>query len=323
MSDKRLGFFGKYERTSGTEPRPSGLHARAFFLGACVRINPLVVDSLGRGPLEAFKKAKLCPAKRAALTRDQLQQRKKDLGFDNEPDTALTEEEMAIEIDETAKRSELTWNELARKAVLPLTATEAGLQRLALIRSLLEWAADWHLNSAWCLDWALQLMRYWPPERDHNGLYITAAPLYPNAGLVPVEIRPPAWRPELESWRTYRQRQKAWNAKVEADPEKAAAEAHLVPTPEKRNAAHFDWLAGYQMCGWTAQQIADAIDEPASRATDKRRSVEIALTKTAHLVGLRRRQGQPLLKGAARKQRLLEIRCTLKRVEARSADTGK
>jgi hypothetical protein len=41
--------------------------------------------------------------------------------------------------------------------------------------------------------------------------------------------------------------------------------AGYTPTPERREAAHFWWLAGYQCCGWTKNRIATAAhNDPAA-----------------------------------------------------------
>jgi hypothetical protein len=61
-----------------------------------------------------------------------------------------------------------------------------------------------------------------------------------------------------------------------------AKSANLKKTPEKRIADTYFWLAGYQVCGWSAAKIADAENRV-------RRAVEKQITALASEIGLTRR----------------------------------
>jgi hypothetical protein len=59
----------------------------------------------------------------------------------------------------------------------------------------------------------------------------------------------------------------------------AYRQAGYRPTPERREAAHLWWLAGYQVCGWSKNGIAEAVSYD-------RAAVIRAITKLAGEIGL-------------------------------------
>jgi hypothetical protein len=64
--------------------------------------------------------------------------------------------------------------------------------------------------------------------------------------------------------------------------EQEAQAANLQKTPEKRIADGFFWLAGHQVCGWSAAKIAEAENK-------KRRTVEKQIVALVSEINLTRR----------------------------------
>lgn len=192
--------------------------------------------------------------------------------------------------------------EAARPNMLPCERREmergckpnAGLTTMSgaepLRRALRQWGGPWHLTADWCFDWALEQLQLhnWPP--DAAASYALGA-----TGIIPWATDPPElpklapYSPQLQTRASYlaavqKPLQKAltdYCAKIEQEFEAAGFKR----TPQKRARAgspyqHFEWLAGYQVCGWSQRAMAEAIgiDRAAVLRAIHRLAKQIALT---------------------------------------------
>jgi hypothetical protein len=158
-----------------------------------------------------------------------------------------------------------------------------------LCTALLNWATQQRLTGnqhfrAYSLNWALEVLRYWPPHRGTDVLPI-------DQGLIMVpRPRVPTWQAPFQPWPEYLK-------SIEKDPgllkyrDDMQRLINLVPAkrgPGKKRGGsqyrHFQWLAGYQVCGWSENAIAGAAEIwPTSVSRD--------LHRLAKSVGLTMRPG--------------------------------
>jgi hypothetical protein len=150
--------------------------------------------------------------------------------------------------------------------------------------ALLKWAARQQLTGnqhfrQYCLNWALEVLRYWPPPRGTDVLPI-------DQGLIMVPRPPvPRWRLLMQTWPEYVK-------SLAKDPALLKYRDDMLrlidPIPAKRGPGkkqesslerHFEWLAGHQLCGWSKHAIARA-------AGVRRQAVLYALHGLAKQIGL-------------------------------------
>jgi hypothetical protein len=124
---------------------------------------------------------------------------------------------------------------------------------------LTKWGERWHLTNDWCLDWALEQLRTWPPKNPKN-LEFTY-PLDDGIVLIPTPPPPAAYRPQLETRQVYMERVTRYRDQVERLMESAKLDRTPVMRARREQGpyAHFFWLAGYWCCGWSQKRIAEAV----------------------------------------------------------------
>jgi hypothetical protein len=112
------------------------------------------------------------------------------------------------------------------------------------------------------------------------------------------------WNPHLESWKEFEDcLSKAFERSVQkyrSDVEHFLLKAKWKPTADIRQRDHFDWLALYQVRGYSPSRIADELIQKHINKTEN--TVLKAVTKTAGLIGLTLRPNQ---KGKGTKFRLV------------------
>jgi hypothetical protein len=202
--------------------------------------------------------------------------------------------------------------------------------RLALSRKgLKQWGERWHLTDRWCLDWASQTIGSWQQNPLSTSWFHSALVYQGNVDVLHFNFNYTAqpWNPFHETWEDYKKYVKsmanavlevqleghnpapdltacspreAMRRKAEADKlripgyrekvERLTEQPGLEKTRTKREIAHFYWLAGYQVLGWSAARIVDALDEPGSRPTEKRRGVEQRIRELARQIDLKLRE---------------------------------
>jgi hypothetical protein len=205
------------------------------------------------------------------------------------------------------------------------------------------------LPDQWCLDWASQTIGWWRQNPLNISWFHDALVYQGDVGVPPFHFHYTAlpWNRFCETWEEYKKYvksianaaleihleghnpapdvsgcglQEAIRRKAEAAElrilgyrekvEGLTEQRDLEPTPIKREVAHFYWLAGYQVLGWSAARIADALDEPDSRPTEKRRGVEQRIRELARQIDLKLRDPR----NYDSTQTLDIIRASLKRV---------
>jgi hypothetical protein len=180
-----------------------------------------------------------------------------------------------------------------------------------LRKSLLGWAQKWRLTDRWCLDWALETLWFWQQveeedrrARDARGEISTSAASAASTpdgwhswhgGRKPFSappLKPPiavGWNPAEETHLAFVERIRSlWEEYLRRycdDVEKIAREAGFTErTTEIREPHHFLWLAGFQVRGWSAGAIAEAVGVVTPRGVQK------AIADLAKSIGLTRRE---------------------------------
>jgi hypothetical protein len=195
---------------------------------------------------------------------------------------------------------------------------------------LRSWRERWGLSDKWCLQWVLDKKVYpWASpdqegQRDSAILGIELRCIKVPLDGVPLRLEIEGWivteetRSEFETKAHERFNENLRNYSEEREAE--AKEGKYVRTLERRNPDHFYWLAGYQVCRWSASKIADALDEPGSGSTESyssppsneerpmRRGVEQKIRELAKTIGLKLRNSREY----DRAQTVEHIRAALK-----------
>jgi len=179
------------------------------------------------------------------------------------------------------------------------------------------WAARWNLSEPWVLEYARQTLEAWgmtrwkpgEPHPPRRGMRIGNWPDRPAKELrwefghrvafprveppQPPPVRVIPWEPTLVRWTDYAAAQREqfdlWLTRYRAIVDRWAAENDMAPTTRKRSRrddgplAHYEWLARWQVQGWTQQ----AIGKHYGRREEK--TVADAIRRTSELIGLARR----------------------------------
>ena len=173
---------------------------------------------------------------------------------------------------------------------------------------LREWGKRWSLNELWCLRWAQRELIWLQTQKKRSAVLKSSKPAHipvqtsqtPNrstrrvrkiTGLTFTSIAlvkgpPPTPEPllfEIEGWRIQEETRRIFKERATAEiyrvltsycdkVENDAEHAGFRRTPDRRNREgdHFEWLAKYQVLGWSFKRIAESIN------VDKR-SVERAI----------------------------------------------
>jgi hypothetical protein len=219
----------------------------------------------------------------------------------------------AFELEPELERSlRLLYDGHFREQLLQLQEAVAGGFFSAAFQlawdSLEPWRERWRLSEKWCLQWVLDRKVYlwaWPDQEGQRDPAIQGIEQW----WIKLPLERVPFRIEIDGWDT--------TEKIRADFETVARErfeenlrnyceerenqaeaAGYVRTRERRYPEHFYWLAGYQVCGWSAGRIADALDEPGSGSTESyfrppsneerpmRRGVERQIKELAETIGL-------------------------------------
>jgi hypothetical protein len=153
-----------------------------------------------------------------------------------------------------------------------------------LLDALRQCGRRFNLTDNWFFEWALGQLPDW------GGVYGYSLDA---AGIIPSKIEPPKLRGPLLQLETIASYEPAMHKEITdycAEIRQRPEPAGLKRTPRKRATAgspyqHFFWLAGYQVCGWSQQTIAEAdlVD---------RTAVLRAINGLAKQIGLRLRRGQ-------------------------------
>jgi hypothetical protein len=137
--------------------------------------------------------------------------------------------------------------------------------------ALRAWGQRWGFTDDWALRSARSMVAVWREHPEANDFIVSASnwePVFPPG---------PSWDPLIEREASFRARVDAYIASIKRAP-------GIRPTPEKRTAEHFEWLALHHAGGWKYARIAERYDDgdyqPAIDA------ISHAVTGTAELIGL-------------------------------------
>ena len=157
---------------------------------------------------------------------------------------------------------------------------------------LWKWAERFHLTDEWLLDVAAQTLYSW---RDPNNKTIGA-----NWGHLPTqvfgsisvdeckfEIADIGWDVEVEPWQTFEARiTKQFQSQLREQMLMLAEEQGYEPAPQIRNKKHFDWLAMYQVCGFSPKDVANHFQIETRRALNVQNTVWKAIEEKAAQISL-------------------------------------
>lgn len=221
---------------------PSVRSGRKFFFAACGQVRPEFIEDLNSAPKAALQ---ALDQSAATLTR---------VG-------ALRDERGAVVgLVDKLKYSGLPWR---------LVKVD---ERYGQLREGLQaWFKRFNLHDDWLMD--LALAHLCPPFWDERMLYSFPA-VKTDQKLTLI-----AWDPTLETRAVASARMQAIIAKHLDQVEKQAEDGGLERTPERRQARHLHWLAGYQVCNWSQKRIAEA-------ANTDRAGVVRAISNWAEFLGL-------------------------------------
>ena len=150
---------------------------------------------------------------------------------------------------------------------------------------LRSWCEDWGFTTDWLLAVARHTATLMRNKPDSGGELEWV--FQPSYGKLKTEtVAPPHWNPAQETEARFRERVGTYIATVKA----VAKEQNWTAAPEKRTFEHFDWLARYQVSGWTQARIVEQYQDADGRPDVP--AVSRALADTATLIGLRLRQAQ-------------------------------
>jgi hypothetical protein len=139
-------------------------------------------------------------------------------------------------------------------------------QAAALAEPLLRhWGEQFRLHDPWCLNWTwnTKLAVWWAKEQKLAAVLLGSwsGPMLPHAEVIRVEIQP--WDITESTRSTFeKQAREQFEGKLTGyceELEERARSAGFIRTKELRNADHFRWLAGYQVCRFSRNAIADAV----------------------------------------------------------------
>jgi hypothetical protein len=239
-------------------------HARGLFLLAATSLEPRLLKSLGTTVLPTYRQlfrrhaqAPLGPqrARRVACA----------IGFEDEliDEDKAAREELGDEYKPALGRqaTRLRYPDIRWRDPHKSVNVNAGLTTMSgaepLRRKLRSWAERWHLSADWCFDWALEQLRTWPPKVPQD------YPLDPMGIVLPVPPRLPSWLPQLQTRELYlhdvQELVDRYCNEVGGLIERPLAKRGPGKKRTGRADRHFDWLAGYQVCGWPQNAIAKAI----------------------------------------------------------------
>jgi hypothetical protein len=195
--------------------------------------------------------------------------------------------------------SDLRSGRLHRFSAFPFRLDEWRLH--AHTRSKLsDWGTRWRLTMPWCEERAAYTMLLWrrEPELAGERWALAGEPSIRIGGLNFDErafvFRDYGWDPTAEPWSDARTRIRAAFAialkAFQRDQEQLAHQRGARRARSKHGAEHFDWLAYYQVRGWSYEQILDEYDR------FERKTIEEGVKDAAKLVGLQlraARRGRP------------------------------
>jgi transcriptional regulator with XRE-family HTH domain len=309
--------LGRAEYENEQEKR-SVNDARGLFFLAAVRLDPRVLETLEPMTLDIFRR--LFPDESRPLSQERTSKLASKLGFAEELadlDEPAAADGLVEANGDTSRYPEVNWRDpnpdpkqrkdLRKRRLARGLSLRAEAERLHLLpselaemergcktrdgltstpgaeplrRALRRWGRPWHLTDLWCLDWALEQLRTWPPRQPvvnplDRGM-VTIVPSEP-----PIII--PAYRPQMQTRKQFLDiAHKTLDAHCDAI-DHLMEESNLKPTVSMRSAhQHFDWLAGYQFYGWSQRRIA--IAEGVDRA-----AVVRAINNLAKTIALKRR----------------------------------
>ena len=298
----------------------SRAYGQVLFIQAVERLSPDVLRSLRDGPYETWIKRTLDrDVKPAGIQVDVNPMRQ--VGF--------CSSKKALGVIVLGDARERAQRHLAARNSLTVAALET--LGLAYLRQSMEaWSKQWNLTDSWCIEWALNTLTWWRYRIDDAAH--SCPPWYwweeenPLRHLPPFvdsysgfEIRPLCFDPRLQTPDQYRRDVNSL-FEAEATRYRDQLQTHLkdyllnaeremlakdVPPPrELRAEEHFDWLAGYQVKGWSEERISQA--ENKDRTTVGKQIAELAI-----LIGLSRREAVRY----DREQTVETIRRTLRSVQ--------
>jgi hypothetical protein len=159
------------------------------------------------------------------------------------------------------------------------------------------WAARFHLEADWVLDFGFRTLRYWHTfpwrrvQKDVNGvLNSMCKPLIINER--PFTVR---WDPELETRRSFHARALKGLEAYEESLRKVSEEHGVSRSRRKVSFKHFEWLALYQCRGWSLERICAS----APMAGDKT-TISKGISSAADLAGIKVRPKASKLKPSER-----------------------
>jgi hypothetical protein len=164
---------------------------------------------------------------------------------------------------------------------------------LDLRRALYQWSNKFLLKDEWCRDAALQTLNVWAcsAKRSNTGLDWAYKPEGAKviADELPFTFEYPEWDFNTDSWDSYKKRAmeaiKSDLMRYRDRMIRRASDSGRKPFTEKREALHFEMLAGYHIQGWTQGEIA------AKYKYKDGSSIAHIIPKLARRIGLTLRQG--------------------------------
>jgi len=188
-------------------------------------------------------------------------------------------------------------NRLAAVALSPanlrsyLAGKTSGPRFDRYISAVRKWGKRWHLVEPWCFEYAMHTAWSWTTgDSQQKWCFLHDEALAPSFATGRIN-----W-PDVGNWDPVRQTRidflddamKFVRAAIESYCDKIEEDvrtAGLSKARPKREINHFYWSAGYQVRGWSCQQIADAENKT-------RRSVEEPVKALAASIGLNLRESK-------------------------------
>ncbi len=209
------------------------------------------------------------------------------------------EPEILRSLKEVEKRHHAVAKELSPTELRDYLSNNAAAptqRQRRYFQAVAKWAQRWHLDTDWCRKYALVTLWSWRNADSQHWCFHDDGVWEPK-----FETLKPRW-PDIYPWDPVRQARgeyvaeamMAAKAALESYCGRVEAEARvrgLKKTVNKRQQLHFYWLAGFQVRGWSCQQIFEAHGKYRRRTAQAKdehveRTVEIAVEGLARMIGL-------------------------------------